>query len=230
MADKIMPKKHESYGMISFSRASSSGKRNLFGSSIQHGNTIFMRLHHAELERTLNTDWYSDDGLIAEIELSNAQFAELITSLNQGNGVPCTIKWLNGKDIEPCPMEDKSEKHRREFSSHQDNVRSSIDDMIESTRELFNKKSLSKADREAILNSLERLKMEVVKNSEHQVAMFDEQMAKTVTEAKSEIEAFVQNKIIALGNQTLVQNIDAIKLEGKDVVSIDAPEDEEGDL
>ena len=74
---------HPSYGTLLFSR-STGAKEALFGSSIQHRDTICMTLHHASIERGLNRDWIHGDKVIAEVEMSYSQFAEAITSMNIG--------------------------------------------------------------------------------------------------------------------------------------------------
>ena len=207
MNDFEKKKTHPSYGIISFSRSTSSNKHPLFGSSIKHGDTITMRLSHARLERGLNQDWCYPQGLITEIEMSGSQFAELITSLNQGDGVPCTIRWLNG-NIERPPVEDKTDQHRKEFAAHQDNTLAMMKKTIDMITKLFDKKSLTKAEKELVLKELKTLTMNVGENSTFQISQFDEQMAKTVTEAKAEIENFIQNRMIMIANNNLVENQD----------------------
>ena len=88
--------KHPSYGMLGFSRRQGS-KTNLFGSSIQHQNTISMTLRQGEMHRGLNTDWFFGGDVIVEVEMSQAQFAEAITSMNMGSGVPVTIRYQENK-------------------------------------------------------------------------------------------------------------------------------------
>lgn len=82
---------HPSYGTLLFSRRTGA-KEALFGSSIQHRDTICMTLHHASIERGLNRDWIHGDKVIAEVEMSYSQFAEAITSMNIGTGVPVTVQ------------------------------------------------------------------------------------------------------------------------------------------
>lgn len=95
--------KHESYGMVSINRTSSGGTY-LFGSIMNHHSFITLTIKHAKVRRHLAQDWYSADSLpIVEIELSHTQFAELITSPGIGDGVPCTIRGLNGKLLKECP-------------------------------------------------------------------------------------------------------------------------------
>ena len=222
-------REHKSFGIISFSRASSTSAKPLFGSSLKHGNTIRMRLSHAQEERDLNTDWIRPTGLIAEVEMSGSQFAELITSMNMGEGVPCTIRWLNGETVDDPPYEDKSELHRKEFAKHQDDILASAENVLAMTKELFEKKSLTKADKETIINHLKKLCVNIGPNTNYQVTMFDEQMAKSVTEAKNEIETFYMNKIISLGNQALVENGDIPKLSQTSPIDISSIETDKGD-
>lgn len=217
--------RHESYGLISFSRMTSSDSKPLFGSSIEHENTICMRLNHAEVERGLNTDWYHNTGRIIEVEMSSAQFADLITSLNQGDGIPCTIRWMAGQgQIEDPPFESKAELHKKEFSKHQEKIKEKLTETIQLAEEIFKKKTLNKTDKENFINNLSRLYTEIIMNSEYQVEMFDEQMSKTITEAKAEIEAFVQNRLIMFANKSLVEdqsNLLKLKEKAQDIVQIE---------
>ena len=76
--------------MLSFHRTRSSHASALFGSSIKHKDTIRLEISHGELERGLNHDWYHANKCIVECEMSQSQFAEAITSMNMGDGVPVT--------------------------------------------------------------------------------------------------------------------------------------------
>ena len=100
---------HPSYGVISFSRTYG-GEKNLFGSSIKHQNTIRMKVSHAKLERRLNEDHVYEKDKIIEVEMSEAQFAQAITSLNSAAGVPVTLLYTQkeGK-IPPCNFSNKRE-------------------------------------------------------------------------------------------------------------------------
>lgn len=48
---------HPSYGMLQFIRTAG-GKTSLFGSSIEHNDTIKMYLRHGDVTRDLNNDWF----------------------------------------------------------------------------------------------------------------------------------------------------------------------------
>src|SRR5271157_2643135 len=108
--------KHASYGMVGINRTSSSGTH-LFGSIMNHHSFITLTIKHAAVRRMLSGDWYSAESLpIVEIEMSHSQFAELITSPGMGDGVPCTIRGLNGKLLKKCPApEDMQSKYAEDL-------------------------------------------------------------------------------------------------------------------
>lgn len=201
--------KHPSYGMLLFSRRSG-GIAPLFGSSIQHKDIIALTLKHGECSRLLNSDKYFGDKVIAEVEMSYSQFAEAITSMNVGDGVPVTIRYTE-KDgyVKERPFVGKREQFETEFSEHLDEVKSDVDDTIKKVKEIFDaKKTIGKGDREEIIKMLEHLKMQISSNTEFIYRQFNEQMDKTVMEAKGEIEAFCQNKLNSIAQAALVEHRD----------------------
>lgn len=198
--------KHPSYGLLSFSRISG-GTTNLFGSSIQHKDTIKLCISECDVKRDLSTDWYHDNGRIIEVEMSYSQFAEAITSMNMGNGVPVTIRWVRGEGrIEPCPFTDKKQQFEEEFKHRLDKANETANQLILNVEKLFEeKKNLTKNDKNEILSMLTKIYQSINGNSDFMYRMFNEQMDKTTTEAKGEIEAFMQNKINSIAQAALVE-------------------------
>ena len=203
---------HPSYGMLAFSRRSG-GKNTLFGSSIEHNNVITLTLRHGEITRGLNSDWYYGDKVIAEVEMSYAQFAEAITSMNMGSGVPVTIRWTEKDGRMPeCNFINKTKQFKDEFSEKMDKANLEMKGLITEAEELFSgKKNISQADRKNILSKLFSIQAEVSGNAKFAYECFTEQMNKTVMEAKGEIEAFCQNKINSIAQAALVEQADDIK-------------------
>ena len=203
--------KHPSFGMLSFNRTHG-GHSNLFGSSIQHNDTIHMVLREGVVTRGLNDDWYVGEDEILEVEMSQSQFAELITSMNVGTGTPCTIKYLRGKGrINEADFINKRQQITNEFKECMNEPKEFYDEV----KELFTtKKSIGKGDREMILRRLANVTQGMESSSKFIFDQFQNQIDKTITEAKGEIEAFAQNKINAIAQQALVeQKEDILKLE-----------------
>lgn len=202
---------HPSYGSLAFSRRTGDATP-LFGSSIEHRDVIAMTLYHANMTRGLNNDYVHGDKKIVEVEMSYSQFAEAITSMNMGSGVPVTIRWteMDGQ-ISPCDFISKREQFANEFKEKRQKVTDESQQIIKDVIELFSqKKTITKADRESILSRLSMLGMNIGRNMDYIADQFNEQMDKTVIEAKGEIEAFCQNKINSIANKALVEHKDTI--------------------
>lgn len=200
--------KHPCYGMLGFSRRSG-GAAPLFGSSIQHRDVICMTLKHGELGRHLNNDRYFGKGTIAEVEMSYSQFAEAITAMNIGDGVPCTIRFTE-KDgyVKDIPLVSKQKQFEQEFADHLTDIKQEASNAIDEVKEIFEKKSIGKRDKEQIIKKLEHLAMQIGANTEFVYRQFNEQMDKTVMEAKMEVEAFCQNKMNSIAQAALVEHKD----------------------
>jgi len=200
MNDRI-EEKHESFGLLQISRTSNSSGINLFGSSIKHSNTIMLRIKPAKRIREYNRDWYMDyDDSYVEVEMSPTQFAEAITSLNQGNGIPVTVKRIQGKRVESCPEVNKRQEFENEFKDRMEEIKDRLNDLIKDTKEILSaKKNITVAERKTIQSQIEMLIQEVGSNLPFVNSQFNEQMDKTVLEAKGETEAFFENKINQLG-------------------------------
>lgn len=149
-------KVHESYGLAGFTRSTIGGSGvNLFGSSIKHSNTICFRVYHAEVERNLNQDWYYASGRlpIVEIEMSQSQFAEMITSMNIGDGFPVTIRSIDGKQMEKCPHESKRQQHANEFKAHMAKFAASLEVDKKKLYDIIEKR-IPKKDQQDLKNTL----------------------------------------------------------------------------
>lgn len=202
---------HPAYGTILFNRAHG-GKRALFGSSIEHSNVITLELRHADITRDYSSDSVFGNKPIVEVEMSYSQFAEAITSFGQGTGIPCTIRYTekDGK-IPPCDFVSKREQFTDEFKGKIEDAMNESQQLIHDVADLFSqKKSLTKVDKEAVMNKLRKLSMDIGCNMEFVANQFNVQMDRTVMEAKGEIESFCQNKINAIASAALVEHRDEI--------------------
>jgi len=189
---------HPSYGQLQFVRTQG-GNPNLYGSSIQHQNKIALEIYHSEKNRELNRTWYFPRKQIIRVEMSPTQFAEAITTMGS-SPVPVTIIRLGNESIPDCPEENVRQKFSQEFSKKMQQL---IDDMKDDFRTaetlLDQKGALKVTERKQIASLLHRIKMEIGSNVPYVHRQFDAAVDKTVTEAKGEIEAFLENKVRSLG-------------------------------
>lgn len=204
--------KHPAFGMIGFSIISG-GEKVLFGSSIKHNDRIVMTLKHGKQDRQLHNDSYFGRGIIAEVEMSYSQFAECITAMNVGDGVPCTIRYTEKDGHIPAIVKNNSKKEqfRQEFSDTILKAMKQVQEEIDAVQKsLDDKKNLGVKDRKEMISKLQQIKYNIGSNLDFCVNQFDEQMEKTTMEAKGEIEAFCQNKINSITQAALVENRDKI--------------------
>lgn len=204
MIDNDKRKEHPSYGVAEFSRISSSGNKPLFGSSIGHSQTIELRIHRAEQIRSDSSyDRYHPTEQLIVVEMSQTQFAELITNMNYGSGIPVTIRRLNGERPEDPPVENKRQQHSDEFKQRMVEFSQRLVKDSENLKTFLTKPKLSKEDKRVMKIMFEHLTTEIKNNIPFFERMFEEQMDKTVVEAKGEIEAFITNAVTQTGLETL---------------------------
>ena len=202
---------HPSYATMVFNR-STGGKTALFGSSIEHRDTISLEIYHAEHKREYHSDSYYGDKLMLRAKMSYSQFAEAITSFGMGTGVPITLQFTekDGK-IPPCTFTPKREQFLKEFQEKREEATKDAENLIDEVMNLFQKKSLTKGDRTEILSKLQMLNNEIGRNMDFVGKMFNEQMDITVREAKGEVEAFCQNKVQQLASGALIEHRDELE-------------------
>lgn len=194
---------HPSYGCVCLSRVTSSQGMSLFGSSIKHSNVIRLRVNRASLRRNYHEDRHSSEGSIVEVDFSPAQFAEMITSAGIGEGVPCTIRRLNNESIPEPRFDSKREQFANEFKGHTDEVALKFNGLIAEMAEMAEKSTVGKKERQEFLKKLRMLKQDVECNTPFIAEQFNEQMDKTVHEAKVEVEAFVSDLVIRTGLEAI---------------------------
>ena len=164
-----------------------------------------MKIHNSEIIRELTQDRYYTTGIpLIEIRMSSGQFAEMITSMNIGNGVCCTIERLGINKINPLPeQESRKEFVHRKFEDRMKMFANKIRQQQKEAKELVKKKSLSKEDMRQLQSHLEWLTMEVESNIPFFAKCFQETMDEVVFEAKTEVENAIQHKINTLGLSAL---------------------------
>lgn len=191
--------KEPAYGMLSFSRVSG-GDPNLFGSSVQHNQKIRLVLKEGHVARELNNDWYGGDRTLFEVEMSYTQFAELISAMNVGDGIPVTIRYTESKGSVPgIQIVNKRKQFINEFADANANSSKQAKDLILKLKEIFeSKKPIKAKERDEILSDLTQIYNAVSSHNTFMLKQFDEAMENISSEAKGEVEAFVQNKLTSI--------------------------------
>lgn len=195
---------HPSFGQIRFGRVNSTGT-NFYGSELRQDNYIEMSVLKSEIHRDLTCDrYFGYETPLIRIRMTANQFSELVTSMNMGSGVPCTVEVLNQKKVEEFPNpESRKEFVHRKFSDRMKEFTDTLKVKQARVKELSAKKTLSKEDQKELNWTVEWLTQEVAKNIPYFAECFQETMDTVVNEAKLEVENAIQHKINTLGLQAL---------------------------
>lgn len=203
--------RHPSYALVSFSRCSNAADRPMFGSSVPCSSFIKCTIKAGRRERDLNNEWFFADEPLVEFNMSPAQFADAITNMNVGDGVPCTLRYLKGEDEnnemrKDCPYEPKFDVYEREFKEECRNVNANILNAISKASEMLEAKTIKKADIREVQNLLNQIARDLTSNLPYVQMAFNEYLNKSVSEAKQEITAFMTQQITNFGIKGLQQN------------------------
>lgn len=195
-------KKHPSYGLVQFNRVHSSGSQKLFGSAIEdHHTTVCLTIRGGSVAHDSGRDWYHATGDLVEVELSAAQFVELLTAMNIGQGVPCTIRHIAGAGrIENPPNEGtETERTRDYFVDQMKGLAVKLKKMKQRVDETAEKPRLKKSDQKKLAADARALVQEVESNLPFYYAQFDAAVAKREAVAKAEIDATTMLTLQRLG-------------------------------
>lgn len=204
---------HESYGVIGVSRVTGSPGK-LFGSQLpQHGAFIQITIKRATRYHDLSHDWIHGHGRpVVEVWMSAAQYADMISAPNVGDGVPCTIREVEGTDYELPPQEERTTAEKI-HDSFEDKMRAFSEHINEKTGELrkalLAKGTLKVEDRKRVAAHLEYIRREIESNLPFVQKSFQEAVEKTTTHAKAELDALVVNTLTEKGLEALKDSLTA---------------------
>lgn len=204
MNDDIL--RHPSYGMVGFHRITGCSRR-LFGSTLEtHYHTIRLSIHEAEMriDRHLHMERARATGQIIEVEMSAAQFAELLTSMNIGDGVPCTITRRMGVGMieSPPDVPVESANVRTDFAAKMGGARPDLEQRAKALLDLL-PASFNKGTRRQIEIALGNIVERVAGSATFALDQFQEATSRVVTAAKAEVDAVVTHVVQATGIKAL---------------------------
>lgn len=185
---------HPAFGQIGIFRTS--GKTHLYGSDFDHQYVITLRIHTSELHRHLSTDWHHGGKELVEVQMSEAQFATMLTSMNMGTGSPCTIRRIGDQFMPQLPdPRSRSEQFGEEFrESVQESVQT-LDDLIADIDTL----GISKKKADELKLRLRVARERVTGSATFVADRFEEHMEETVELAKVEVHGYAQHVLQRAG-------------------------------
>lgn len=208
LPDDEFEREHPSYGVLRISRTNGGGGAlRLFGSPLAtHYGTIRLTVSKATWIHGLHHDRYhgSMANEFIEIEMSAAQFADAITSLNMGSGTPCTVRYVNGERVpDPPDYATEAEHIRDNFKNSLDKYKEKAHTYRKKIEELTGK--LSQKAKDEIKIALDVMEQQLSSNVPFVVKQFQEATTRITTAAKAEVDAFVTGVVRAAGLQSIAE-------------------------
>jgi hypothetical protein len=203
--------RHPGYGTIQISRWTGGGY-SLFGSNLLHDGGVSVRINRAEKKRNLCNDWIHPIEELIEIQMSEAQFAHFVSSMNIGNGTPCTIQHVMGKSCGRVPDPSLRGTFEAELKEHVARIGSGLDGLLQEVQTVVGKKTVNKGDVKVILGKLTSLVQEIHSNLPFVQEQFEEAMEKTIEDSRIEIDAYVTNTLKMSGLQAMTDGNQQKKL------------------
>jgi len=204
-------------GLVGFNRIT--GQKKLYMSNLINNNWIALRIY----EGRDNTEYgekkvFAKSGKpLVEVELSAAQFAELLTTMNVGHGVPCTLRYVDGVEIDQSGLQEDERPidiGKKHFKENAKEVSDKLSEMTSRFKKDLEEMKIPKKDKARVTDILNTVEREVLANMPFYVSLFEESAKKVVTESKSEIDAFVQGGIVKAG-------LDALGIQGQNLLEQD---------
>lgn len=187
---------HPAFGQISANRINGRGIR-LYGSDFEHHNTIQITIYESYLNRGLSNDRHHNGKQLIEVELSEAQWATFVSSLNCGMGVQCTLRARETDymiDELPAPK-DRLEQFRGEAQETVRDAMAKLDELAEKVKMM----GLPAGKLTTIIRAVALAKQEIEDNLPFVAKQFSEHMETTVERAKIEVNAYATSAIQRAG-------------------------------
>lgn len=185
---------HEAFGSISISKSQGT-KRHMFMSNVQHSNFITLEVKQAAMSRSLNRDRMFAGDMIVRVSMTKAQFAELISSMGDSSGAPCTLNWVRGEggkagiDGEPT-----TKRFSKEAEAEFKKLAAEVQTVIDETRAELEAAKVSKKRQEVILAPMSRIVRMLGDTLPFMQDQFVEAMEGVVHEARSIVETYAEEK------------------------------------
>lgn len=199
--DKVITEQHPAFGQIAISRSTHGGGvdrgAHLYGSDFVHMRSIGITISRSERRRELAHDWhYPKSPALIEIMMSESQWATFVSSVGQGEGVPCTIERVDG--VRQPTLErpkDRADQFGGEIEDRLALVKDSLDELTTAVAS----SGLSGVKQKAMAGLIATAQQNLDRNLAYVRQCFDRHVETTVERAKAEINAYTAQAMARAG-------------------------------
>ena len=179
---------HPAYGKITVSNPTGT-KRKLCGSNTLHSSTICIDIHAATLEKKWSTEFVHGDKLLMRVEMTHAQFANMVSSVGNGSGTPCTFRYITDGNLQHVPeidYEDSNQIPEQLKKSLEETIKN-LNEKISSVDSLIEKGKANKQELKDMKGVLEGVKNQLKHNLPFYFKEFEEYQENIVEDAKQQV-------------------------------------------
>jgi hypothetical protein len=196
-------------GLIRVARVASGAGLPFYGSKVLHDAFVKIEVFEAYDDRSYGSDRYCDGKLLASVEMSPIQWADLITNMN-AMGIPCTIKRIGGEKMEePSPdIVDPIGKIKIDMNRPDDEVKERIREVKDALKKSIDaKKPISPAAAKELFSTLDSADENYDSNRKFYKDQAEKELQHMAIEAVNTAEARINNTLSSLGLETLKTNL-----------------------
>ena len=175
---------HPAAALIGFSRVQ--GNRQLYGSDLKHQAYMTLRVKVARESQEHGYTSYSGGQEYIGVDLSFSQYAELISSHNIGDGVPCTLRRLNGVGYDYEVTTTDTDQIKSQVEETLEETVKSIDDILETIVEL----KLSQTSKTYLRSLIQKVRQNLNDSIPYTLSCTDELIETKVQRAKTEVVSY----------------------------------------
>lgn len=201
---------HPAYAQIEVSRVSGS-HTSLYDSDFKHNHYIVIRVQGSRIMRHLNKDWHHSDSIPKiEIAMSESQWATMVSSLNMGGGVPCTLQRFNGEVVPgiPAPIA----RHDQYAAEIKEDLAEAVAEM-DALDKLIEESGLSKTKAAALREKVRSARSTLTGSIPWIVESADKHMEKTAERGKQEVQGYMLGMIQRAGLEQLTGGVLPLQIE-----------------
>lgn len=188
---------HPAFGQISISRTE--GGQVLYGSDFVHQRCMRLSIKPSYLRRDLSNDWPHTTGLpLIEIDMSEAQWSEFVSSVSVYSGVQCTLRYINGQEVPsiPAPVNRHDQFHSEATERLQEGMQK-LSELEQTIKDL----KLPEKTKVALIRQLHAARSQFGPNLKFVADQFSEHMERVTTKARTEVNAYAPHQFTRLGLQ-----------------------------
>lgn len=202
---------HPAYAQIGASRVS--GETYLYGSDFKHRHYVTIRISESSMQRSLSRDWYHAGNEYIEVELSEAQWAAFVSSMNMGDGVPCTLRRRDGilvPEVSPPP------DRKAQFSAEMRECLATVQAETATLRRKIEAGVIPRKMKEDLLDTLIQVENHLTPNVTFVADSFGKHVEQVTERAKTEVSAHIQSVLVRAGIEALRDGKHPVELPGSD--------------